>query len=117
VVAGEAGEFGVFGPDIFFVIAFTFGAPGEAVHGGAELDGLASAPIADADPGGIFHRFASFRFERLLPMTRHDSGEGIEFEIEIGVAGSDHFVIDEFIFCSEMALEAFFRASNHVAGF
>ena len=29
--------------------------------------------------------------------------------------GGDHFVIDKFVFCPEVALQAFFRAMNHAA--
>ena len=56
-------------------------------------------------------------FERLLPMARHDGGERIEFEIEIGMAGCDHFVVDEFVFGAEVALQTFFGAVNYVSGF
>jgi len=48
-------------------------------------------------------------------VARHDGGEGIEFEEEIGVASSDHFVIDEFLTGTEMAFEAPFGAGDDVA--
>ena len=50
-------------------------------------------------------------------MARHDSGKGIEFEIEIGMASSDHFVVDEFVFGTEVALQTFFGAMNYVSSF
>src|SRR5579884_860828 len=48
-------------------------------------------------------------------MARHDRGEGIQLEVKIGVAGGDHFVIDEFALRAEMAFEALFGARDYVA--
>ena len=117
MVAGEAGKLGVLGPDIFLVVTFAFRAPGEALHRGAELYGLACAPIADADPRRIFHGFSGLGFEGLLPMARHDSGKGIEFKIKVGMARSDHFVVYEFVFGAEVAFQTFFGAVNYVSRF
>src|SRR5262249_56249257 len=105
----------IFGPNMFFVVAVAFWPANEALHRGAKLHGLASAPISHADPSRILHRFAGFGFKRLLPMTRHHGGKGIEFEVEIRMTGGDHFVVNEFVFRTEMAFEAFFGAMNHVA--
>ena len=49
-------------------------------------------------------------------MARHNGGEGIEFEKEIGVTGGNHFVIDEFLAGAEVAFEALFSARDDVAG-
>jgi len=49
-------------------------------------------------------------------MARHDGGKGIEFEIKIGMAGGDHFVVDEFFLCAQMAFEAEVCAVDDIAG-
>ena len=56
-------------------------------------------------------------------MPRHNGGKGIQLEIQIRVAGGDHFVIDKLIcrlrsrlrICPEMTFKAFFCAMNHIA--
>src|SRR5579885_2687931 len=48
-------------------------------------------------------------------MARHDRGKGIQLEIQIGVTGSYHFVIDEFALRADMAFETLFGARNHIA--
>ena len=50
-------------------------------------------------------------------MARHDGGKGIELEIEIRMAGGDHFVVDEFVLGTEVALQTFFGAMNYISSF
>ena len=39
-------------------------------------------------------------------MAGHHRGEGIEFEVKIGMAGSDHFMVDKFFSSAQMTFEA-----------
>lgn len=114
-MAGKTRKLGIFGPDIFFVEAFAFGAPCQAIHFAAKLDGLACAPIADADPGSVLDGFPRGGLARGFPVSRHYGRKGIQFEDEIRVAGGNHFVVDKFFFGAEMAAEAFVGAMDNVA--
>ena len=115
VVAGEAGKLGKLRPDFFFVVALVFRTPNQAVHGFAELDGLPGTPVADPDPSGVFGGLVRRGLPGLIPVARHDRGEGIELEEKIGVAGRNHFVVDEFLAGTEVALEALFGARDDAA--
>jgi len=115
VMARETGKLGVFGPDVFLVVALVLRAPNEAVHERAELNRLAGAPVANPNPRSIFDGLAGSAFAGLLPMAGHDGGEGVQLKEEIGMASGDHFVVDELLGGAKVAFEALFGARDDVS--
>src|SRR4051794_14384594 len=51
---------------------------------------------------------------RLTMMRGHRGREGVELELEVGMAGRDHLVIDDLLAASEMATEARLRAHRQI---
>ena len=79
----------------------------------AKLHGLPRRPFAHFIP--LVAAFGFTWFTGLVPVAGHRCGEGIEFEVEVGVSCGDHLVIDEFVLAAEMAGEAFIGAQSNVS--
>ena len=115
VVAGKAGKLRIFRPDLLFVEALVFGAPGQPLHRRVQLHRLTRSPLAQAGPRRVFRGLSGLRFARDFPVPRHYRRKRIELEIQVGMPRGDHFVVDEFVSCTQMAFQAFLGAMNHVA--
>src|SRR5580698_5590024 len=108
VMAGVALQLGIFWPVLCVRARF------QAQQGLPQLHGLAGGQLAHVVPWIAIFRLA--RLARFFPVARHDGGKGIELEIKVRVAGSDHFVVNRFFLAAQMAAEAFFAALSEVAG-
>src|SRR5512135_1596848 len=97
MMARETLQFGVLRP------VLALGAPRNTLHRGSELYCLPRPPLAHAGPGVIFRGNPGSAFARRLPVPRHHGGKRIEFEIQIGMPGGDHFVVNEFFLRAEVA--------------
>ena len=108
-MARETLQLGVFRPIL------SLGAPCHTLHRGAQLHRLPRAPFANAGPCVIFRGNAGSAFARHLPVARHHGGKRIEFEVQVGMPGGDHFVVDEFFLRAKVAGQALLRSPGKIS--
>src|SRR2546421_1411021 len=102
MMASKTIELSILRPD------WSTGATGQAVQGFTQLHSLSHAPGLYLAPRIVL--FGHF------PVRRHGGGENTEFESEVRVSGGNHFMVNEFICCSQMACKTFFGTLVQVAG-
>src|SRR5262245_44838957 len=106
-MAGKAIQLAVLRPYL------ALGTPSEPVHALFQLHGLTDTPGANTEKrilAGIGGP-ARVLFD---PVHWLDRMEGVEFEEKIGMAGSNHLVINEFLAGAKMAGKAFLCSADQI---